>query len=50
MDDYEKVMLTFGDGELANFLQENKIGDLHEGNFGYICGHMVIVDFSGFIG
>lgn len=50
MDDYEKAMLTFGDGELANFLQENKIGDLHEGNFGYICGHMVIVDFSGFIG
>jgi hypothetical protein len=50
MDDYEKAMLTFGNEELANFLHEHKIGDLHEGNFGYIGDHMVIVDFSGFIG
>lgn len=50
MDDYEKAMLTFGDEELASFLQEHRIGDLHEGNFGYIGDHMVIVDFSGFIG
>lgn len=50
MDDYEKAMLTFGNEELANFLYENKIGDLHEGNFGYIGDHMVIVDFSGYIG
>lgn len=50
MDDYEKAMLTFGDEELANFLQEHKIGDLHEGNFGYIGDHMVIVDFSGYMG
>lgn len=50
MDDYEKAMLTFGDEELANFLQEHKIGDLHEGNFGYIGDHMVIVDFSGYVG
>ena len=50
MDDDEKVILTFGDEELAEFLRENRIGDLHEGNFGYIGGCLVIVDFSGFIG
>lgn len=26
---------------------DNRVGDLHEGNFGYIGDRMVIVDFSG---
>lgn len=50
MDDCEKVMLCFGDEDLADFLMENHIGDLHEGNFGYIGDHLVIVDFSGYRG
>lgn len=50
MDDDEKAFLSFHDNELCNFLHENEIGDLHEGNFGYIGGRMVIVDFSGWRG
>ena len=47
MDDEEKAFLSFRDSALCNFLHENCIGDLHEGNFGYIGSRMVIVDFSG---
>ena len=50
MDDYEKVILCFNDEDLANFLRKNVVGDLHEGNFGYIGDHLVIVDFSGYRG
>ena len=50
MDDYDKVILSFNDEELADFLRENRVGDLHEGNFGYIEGNLVIVDFSGYRG
>lgn len=50
MDDREKVMLCFDDEDLADFLMENHIGDLHEGNFGYIDDRLVIVDFSGYRG
>ena len=47
MDDDQKAFLTFRDNELCHFLWDNHIGDLHEGNFGYIGSRMVIVDFSG---
>lgn len=47
MDTDEKAFLCFHDQELCNFLIKNGVGDLHEGNFGYIGSHMVIVDFSG---
>lgn len=47
MDDYERIMLSFNDEELWNFLSERRIGDFHNGNFGYIGGQLVIVDFSG---
>jgi hypothetical protein len=50
MDDREKAMLCFNDEDLADFLMENRIGDLHEGNFGYIGDRLVIVDFSGYRG
>ena len=50
MDTCEKALLCFHNQELCNFLIENEIGDLHEGNFGYINGYMVIVDFSGWHG
>ena len=50
MEDDQKAMLMFGDVELCEFLSDNRIGDLHEGNFGYIGGKCVIVDFSGFHG
>ena len=50
LEDEEKAMLMFHDPELCEFLSDNRIGDLHEGNFGYIGGKCVIVDFSGFHG
>ena len=50
MDDWEKVELCFHNEKLCNFLMDNRVGDFHEGNFGYIGGCMVIVDFSGWRG
>ena len=50
MDDDAKAFLCFHDAALCDFLKENNITDLHEGNFGYIGSRMVIVDFSGYIG
>lgn len=48
LDDKERVNLFFCDEDLICFLRERHINDLHEGNFGYIGGRAVIVDFSGF--
>ena len=50
LDDGDKVMITFHNLELWDFLCDHRINDLHEGNFGYIRGCTVIVDFSGFRG
>ena len=50
LDDIEKVDLFFGNEELIAFLDERRINDLHEGNFGYRGGRKVIIDFSGFKG
>lgn len=50
MDADSKAYLCFGNKELCDFLIDNGVGDLHEGNFGYINGCMVIVDFSGYCG
>ena len=50
LDDWEKAQLCFHDERLCNFLMDNRVGDLHEGNFGYIGSRMVIVDFSGWRG
>ena len=50
LEDEEKAMLMFHDPALWEFLSDYRIGDLHEGNFGYIGGKCVIVDFSGFHG
>lgn len=50
METEDKARLCFGDEELCNFLWKHEIGDLHEGNFGYIRGCLVIVDFSGYAG
>ena len=47
MDDDQKAFLMFRDSGFCQFLWQNGIGDLHEGNFGYIGSRMVIVDFSG---
>ena len=33
---------------LINFLESELVGDLHEGNIGYIDGRPVLVDYSGF--
>lgn len=48
MDDDEKAMLIFNDEKLCSFLWQNGVGDLHEGNFGFIDGCLTIVDFSGY--
>ncbi len=51
MEDCEKASAILGEDEsLIDFLLENQINDLHEGNFGYIGDedHYVIVDFSGY--
>lgn len=50
METEDKARLCFGDEELCNFLWKHEIGDLHAGNFGYIRGCLVIVDFSGYAG
>jgi hypothetical protein len=50
MDDDQKAFLSFHNNALCNFLWKNRITDLHEGNFGYIRGCLVIVDFSGYQG
>jgi hypothetical protein len=50
LEDDEKAFLMFHNGELSHFLCENRINDLHEGNFGYINGRCVIIDFSGYRG
>ena len=50
LDDWEKVDLCFHNEKLCNFLMDNRVGDFHEGNFGYIGSRMVIVDFSGWRG
>lgn len=47
LDDWERVELLFGDRELCQFLWDNDINDLHEGNFGWIGDKIVIIDFSG---
>lgn len=43
----DRIMFLFEDERLANFILSNGINDLHEGNFGYIKGQLVIIDFSG---
>ena len=50
MEAEDKARLCFGDEALCSFLWEHKVGDLHEGNFGYIRGCLVIVDFAGYQG
>lgn len=50
MDDDERVFLMFNDRAFCNFLWEHEIGDFHEGNFGYIRGCIVLIDFGGYMG
>lgn len=48
LGDSEKIGLMFNDLALSQFLSSHKIGDLHEGNFGFIGDRTVIIDFSGY--
>ena len=34
--------------KLSRFCEANDINDLHNGNVGYICGHLVLIDFAGY--
>ena len=45
-----KIDLMFNDMALSSFLSKHRIGDLHEGNFGFIGDRTVIIDFSGYMG
>lgn len=47
LEDDVRAMFLFDDEALVDFLLENCVNDLHEGNFGYIDGELVIIDFSG---
>ena len=47
LNDWERADLCFHDERLCNFLSDNQVSDLHEGNLGYIGSRMVIIDFSG---
>lgn len=48
-DDYDQVMLAFGDDSFAYWISNHNINDLHCGNFGKRAdGSLVIVDYSGF--
>lgn len=48
LDDESRIWLFFSNSDLLDFLNENNINDLHEGNFGYIGDQIVIIDFSGY--
>ena len=50
LEDADKIDLMFNDMALSSFLREHRIGDLHEGNFGFIGDRTVIIDFSGYHG
>jgi hypothetical protein len=50
MDDIQRADFTFCDEAFTDFLIKYGIGDLHEGNFGYIGNRTVIIDFSGWRG
>ena len=52
-DDLDRVWVLFGvDGQgLREFIMENDINDLHEGNWGYtIDDRLVCFDYSGYVG
>jgi hypothetical protein len=50
LEDADKIDLMFNEMALNSFLREHRIGDLHEGNFGFIGDRTVIIDFSGYAG
>lgn len=48
LDDSERIEIIYDNSDLIDFLDEYRINDLHEGNFGYIGERLVIIDFSGY--
>jgi hypothetical protein len=44
----ERVLLLYGSKELADFINDRRINDLHCGNFGLDGDHYVMIDYSGF--
>ena len=49
LEDDMRVVYIFGlNEELLDFLGDYCINDLHSGNFGWLEGHYVIIDFSGY--
>ena len=43
-----RVHYIFDDEALNSFISLHYINDLHQGNFGFVNGRLVIIDFSGF--
>ena len=50
MDASERVYILYGNSELAAFISEHRINDLHSGNFGLRDGMYIMIDYSGFGG
>lgn len=48
MDSYERTLLLYDNEELSRFVHDNRINDLHCGNFGIKGDRYVMIDFSGF--
>lgn len=47
LSDIERVDLLFGNQDLIDFLVDNRINDLHQGNFGFLEDRIVIMDYCG---
>ena len=46
--EYGRVHYIFDDEALNSFISRNYINDLHQGNFGFVNGRLVMIDYSGF--
>lgn len=50
LDDTDRIEAIFGGeiSDLLSFLDKYEINDIHAGNFGYIDGNPVLIDYSGY--
>ena len=48
MESHDRMVALYGNHDLADFVENHRINDLHNGNFGVIGDHYVMIDYSGF--
>lgn len=48
LEDDERLQMIYAVQDLEDFINEYRINDLHEANFGFIDERLVIIDFSGY--